>query len=415
MSITKKERDILRELGKQLAEIAALPAQQETIKLWKALNRLSPLRPLVMIDQVPWHEMDVDGELTLKTEDNFCRSIETLLRRKLYSWKHMRVDRVVEPYVDVPKVIRGIDLGIGPLENRVAIDPNNSVVSHQYIDQLKTEEDLEKIKIPQVSLDEKATAEAEEKAQEIFDGILEVRMQGLIPNFAVWDQIVQWHGVENSLMDLIKRPNFIHKIMSKVTEAYLLMLDQLEEQGLLGYGQGTIHCSGAYTDELPAPGFNPDRPRAKDLWTCGMAQIFSTVSPAMHQEFELHYAVKWYEKFGLVYYGCCEPLHDKIDIIRNIPHLRKISMSPWVNQEKGAEGIGPDFVFSRKPNPAFLAGDSWDPDVVEKDLRKTLEICTRHACPVEFILKDISTIRYQPQRLWEWADIAMKVVTRIGG
>ena len=85
-----------------------------------------------------------------------------------------------------------------------------------------------------------------------------------------------------------------------------------------------------------------------------MAQIFSSVSPGMHQEFELDYAVRWYARFGLVYYGCCEPLDGKMDIIRKIPHVRKISMSPWVDEEKGAERIGRDFVFSRKPSPAFL-------------------------------------------------------------
>jgi hypothetical protein len=87
-------------------------------------------------------------------------------------------------------------------------------------------------------------------------------------------------------------------------------------------------------------------------------------------------------------------------------------MSPWVDVEKGAERIGQDFVFSRKPSPALLAGETWEPDRVERDLRDTLEICTRHGCPVEFILKDISTVRYQPQRLWEWAEIAMRVVGR---
>ncbi len=81
-----------------------------------------------------------------------------------------------------------------------------------------------------------------------------------------------------------------------------------------------------------------------------------------------------------------------------------------VDIEKGAEGIGRNYVFSRKPSPAFLAGDTWNPQAVEKDLRSVLEVCSRHGCPVEFILKDISTVRYQPQRLWEWADIAMKVV-----
>jgi hypothetical protein len=199
-------------------------------------------------------------------------------------------------------------------------------------------------------------------------------------------------------------------VMSRVTDAHFAMLDQLEEQGLLGHGQATIHCSGAYTDELPAEGFDPDHSRARDLWTSGMAQIFASVSPAMHQEFELDYANRWYERFGLVYYGCCEPLHDKIDIIRGIPHVRKISMSPWVDVEKGAERIGPDYVFSRKPSPALLAVDSWDPGAVRRDLEDTLETCARHGCPVEFILKDISTVRYQPQRLWEWADIAMQVV-----
>jgi hypothetical protein len=131
----------------------------------------------------------------------------------------------------------------------------------------------------------------------------------------------------------------------------------------------------------------------------------------MHKEFELDYARRWYERFGLVYYGCCEPLHDKIDIIRGMPHVRKISMSPWVDVETGAERIGGDYVFSRKPSPAFLAVDAWNPQAVERDLTEVREACARHGCPVEFILKDISTVRYQPQRLWEWADIAMRVVS----
>ena len=29
---------------------------------------------------------------------------------------------------------------------------------------------------------------------------------------------------------------------------------------------------------------------------------------------------------------------------------------------------------------------------------------------VEVIMKDISTLRYKPQRLWDWARIAMEVV-----
>jgi hypothetical protein len=354
--------------------------------------------------------MEVDGELALRTEDGFCRSLETGLRRTLYSWKHIRADQVVEPVIDVWKVIKSAGFGIETVEKIAVGDPKNDVVGHAYVDQLKTDEDVEKIRAPEITLDKEATARAEDKAHEIFDGVLDVRMQGWIPMFAPWDLISMWRGAEDLIYDLVDRPEFTHRIMSRLTDAHLSMLDQLEERGLLGHSQGTIHCTGAYTDELPAPGFDVRRPRAKDLWTCGMAQIFSTVSPAMHKEFDLDYAIKWYERFALVYYGCCEPLDGKIDIIRNVPHVRKISMSPWVDVERGAERIGRDFVFSRKPNPAFLAVDTWDPVAVERDLQDTLDRCARHGCPVELILKDISTVRYEPWRLWDWADAAMRLV-----
>jgi hypothetical protein len=410
MSINIKDRNILRELARQVAEIAALPVQKETIALWKDLNRLKPVRGMVMIDQISWHEMDVDGELTQQTEDGFCRGFETQLRRTLYSWKHIRADMVVQPFVNVYKAIHGAGFGVGVIEETAVSDPRNSVVGHRYIDQFKTEDDIMKIQMPNISYDEDATKQTEEKAHEIFDGILDVRVQGALPGFAPWDSIVMWHGTNNMILDMLDRPSFMHKIISRLTDAYLSMLDQFEEKGLLGFDQDTIHCSGAFTDELPAPGFNPQHPRAKDLWTSGMAQIFSTVSPAMHQEFEIDYAKRWFARFGLGYYGCCEPLDEKIDIIRNLPNVRKISMSPWVDVEKGAERIGRDFVFSRKPTPAFLAWDTWKPEAVEQDLRETQEKCNHYGCPFEFILKDISTVHYQPQRLWEWVDIAMRVV-----
>jgi len=405
----RQDIHILRELGKHVAEIAALPEQQETIALWKALNSCRPVRPMVMIDQIPWHEMDVDGELTLQTEHDFSRSIEADLRRRIYRWKHMPVDWVIEPVVTIPKVFSGLDFGIRTIEELAVMDPDNNIVSHQYADQLENEKDLCKIKFPEIVRDENATRQNEETAAEIFEGILEVRMQGIVPAFALWDRIVEWRTPEKSLMELVINPDHMHRIMARLTRAYLVMLDQLEAHNLLDSFQPTIHCTGAFNDELPAPGFDPEKSRAIDLWTCGMAQIFSSVSPEMHQEFELEYANKWYERFGLVYYGCCEPLHKKIHIVRHIPNLRKISMSPWVDQDEGAEQIGGDFVFSRKPNPAYVASEGWDTDIVTRDLRETVDCCKKFGCPLELILKDISTVCYKPQRLWEWADIAMNI------
>jgi len=138
-----------------------------------------------------------------------------------------------------------------------------------------------------------------------------------------------------------------------------------------------------------------------------MAQIFSSVSPAMHKEFWLDYAESWFARFGLGYYGYCEPLHHKIHLIRVLPNVRKISMSPFV--VAGAEAIACDYVFSRKPSPALLAVEQWDGNAVRDDLRQTMDACERNGCPLELILKDISTVRYEPQRLWEWNDIAREL------
>ncbi len=410
MTISQSDKKILRELAKRTAEIAALPQQEERIREWKQLNSLNASRPMVMIDQIPWHEMNVDDELTLKTKDPFLRGIEQSLRRTLYKWNHMRVDMVVDPWIDIRKTVRGTGTGIITKEQVSVMDADNSVVGHSYEDQLQTEDDLEKITMPDPVLDEEATRESEETAREIFDGIIDIRMQGVDPSYAMWDRLVQWHGVEKSIIDLLDRPDFIHKMMERYTMSMIALTDKLEERGLFCQPQSLIHCTGAYTDELPAPGFNPEKPRAKDLWAMGMAQIFATVSPAMHKEFEIDYVKKCFEKFGLVYYGCCEPLHLKVGIIRELPNVRKISMSPWVDQEKGAESIGSDYVFSRKPNPAFLAGSSWNPDEVAEDLRNTISICRKYGCPLELIQKDISTVKYEPCRLWEWSDIAMKVI-----
>jgi len=161
---------------------------------------------------------------------------------------------------------------------------------------------------------------------------------------------------------------------------------------------------------LPQEDFDPNHVRAIDLWGCATAQIFSGVSPQMHEEFALKYERRWLERFGLTYYGCCEPLHHKVGILKNIPNLRKISMSPWADLEVAVEEIGDRYVISYKPNPAVLAVDEWNPEYARKELRRALERTV--GCAVEVIMKDISTVRYEPQRLWEWARIAAEETER---
>lgn len=400
---------VLRDLAARVADIAALPVQEEKRTLWRALNALRPIRPMVMIDQVCWNEMNLDDELTLRCSDPECRGYETDLRRKLFQWKHFPVDMVIEPFIPVRKAIGNSGFGIAVRQEVAVGDPTNAVVGHKFENQFETDADLDRIQTPRISHDTAETERRLDLAHRIFDGVLEVRATGMDPYLSLWDPISMWMGVENALYALIDRPRFMHRLLERLTSGYLSMLDRLEDQGLLCGPQSLIHCTGAYTDELPAPGYCPEKPRTRDLWMFGLAQMFSTVSPDMFKEFEVDYASRICERFGLVYYGCCDPLDGKMREVRTIPNVRKVSMSPWTDEERGAAEIAGDFVFSRKPNPALLATDVFHADQVESDLAATREVCARHGCPLEFILKDISTVRYDPHRLFEWARIAMRV------
>ena len=416
----EQDREILRELAQKTAEIAALPIQEEKKRLWRKLNGLEPERPMVTIDQVCWNELNIDGKLTLRCEDAECRIYEDRFRKTLFQWEYFPVDMVVEDYIRVSKAINGAPttvnnvpgalFGMKIQEQTLSTDAANDVVSHHYENQFKSIDDvMEKIQMPVISHDAAETKRRMEKAQWLFEGLMPLREEGwgYDPYLSCWDPIAMWMSMEGVLYGLIDEPEMMHALIKRVVAGYMTMLDQLEAQNLIyQYPQALVHTTGAWTSELSAPGRGA---ATSDLWMYAMAQPLISVSPAMFEEYEINYLTPLFERFGLVYYGCCEPLERKMKTVKRIPHLRKISVSPWANRESCAEQIGADYVFSNKPNPAFLAGTSFNGERVQKDLEATRAVCTQYGCPLEFIFKDISTIQNDPGRLMEEAEIAMRV------
>ena len=148
----------------------------------------------------------------------------------------------------------------------------------------------------------------------------------------------------------------------------------------------------------------------RDVWFRTTAQIFSSISPAAHEELDMCYSAPLAARCAYTYYGCCEPLHDRIDRLKRVyPNLRKIGVSPWANVEKSAEQIGGDYVLSRKPNPAFVAG-TLDEEVIRREITETVKACRKYGCPCDITLKDISTVGYKPQNLIRWAKVASDVL-----
>jgi hypothetical protein len=417
MSVSHNDISILRSLAEQVAEIGSLPVQKQTAQEWRRLNSLKKGRPLIWINELPWHEMNVNDEMTLCCKDSFCRGIEWNLRATIYQWQHLRGDMVVEPIYYSPLVIHDSGFGIIETGDHIAQSDNGGIFSTGYKPQINDEKDIAKIKDPVVTHDAEASERNYQSLSEIFGDILPVQKCGIVHMwFSPWDELIRWWGVQEALMDIAMRPELVHMAMDRLTNAFLARLRQWEELNLLSLTPGNYRVGSGgpgYCDEIPAPDFDANHVRTIDQWGCATAQIFSSVSPAMHEEFALHYERRWLSKFGINYYGCCEPLHDKLDVLTSIPNLRKISMSPWADLDKAAPKMAGKYVVSYKPNPAIFATDIYDPTQAHRELTDALK--KTEGCVVEIIMKDISATRNDPHRVWQWAQMAMDVAGEMGG
>lgn len=402
---------VLRKLAGRYREIAEDERNKERRRRMADTNDLvTGLRPTVLIDEVPWHEFSSHPEMRMVCEDPLEREMEEYFRRRLFQWKYFQGDMVADPFYPVGKIFSCSGMGITVEENIVKTDERNNIVSHAYIDILPEWEDLEKIKSPVVAYDEEGTKRKLEQVQEILGGILPARLVGTNIYCAYWDEIPRFRGVENVLYDMMDRPEFVHATVKKFADWHLSYLEQLEKLNLLEPYPSLLHCTPAYTNQLPKEDFS-GKIRLKDVWFRGMAQMLTTVSPQMFEEFELDYMRPLMERCGLVYYGCCEPLDDRIPLLAKIPNMRKLGVSPWADVEKCAALIGNRFVAARKPNPAYVAV-SVDPEVVAKETEDTIKACRKNNCPYEFVLKDISTVSGKLENLSKWTETVNRTIDR---
>lgn len=416
MNLSTHDTDILRRLGEDQAGIAALPIQKVKGELWRRLNDLEPVRPLVWINEVPWHEMNANGELTLQTRDPWAQKIETELRRLIYQWNHFPADMVVSDFISCPLEIQSSGIGLQEDADIVMTDPDNDIISRHYHPQIVNPQDIEKIVDPVVTCDWEKTDGNFNLMNMVFGDILPVHKVGKRGTwFAPWDDLVSWWGVEALMADLIERPDMVNAAISRLMDARLCELDQWDNLNLLSTNANNTRIGSGgfgYISGLPANDNDKDHLHTSDMWGSATAQIFGSVSPKMHWEYALRHELRWLERWKFAYYGCCEPLDRKVEILRRIPNLRKVSMSPWVDVDRAINAIGNDYVLSRKPSPAVLAEDHWRLEQARMDISEFLE--KAGGCPVEIIMKDISTVRYQPERLWEWEKLAMEIVRKEG-
>jgi hypothetical protein len=202
----------------------------------------------------------------------------------------------------------------------------------------------------------------------------------------------------------------MHRTVRKLHDIRWDTIRQIEALGLFDHDPINLHCTPNLVSDLPGPDFDGEHVKLKNVWGRAVAQIFASVSSRMHDEYDIEYVKEPLSGCGLVYYGCCEPLDRKIDIIAKIPNLRKVSITPWANVNVAAEAIGGRYLVAAKPNPASVAVERLDADQLRREIRTILDACARHGCACELVLKDISSCHQRPENIFEWERIVMEMV-----
>lgn len=400
------DKTILRDLAKAYGEVCAQPVQDERRALWRRHNSLKKTRPLIYVRAYAWKEMPQSACLC---EDPFARQFEDFFRRHLF-WNTFDDDSVFEPWVTVQA--RRVCSGWGIVGQRHFGDEPRGSFKVAY--PIKDLSDIEKLRTPCHEIDEAGTAEDVARLSDAIGDLMTINVDRG-PAYRMWagdiaTDLGYLRGIEHFMMDMLDHPEWLHRLVKFLGDGILKTHNEAETAGDWGL---CAHQNQAmpYAEELEDPAANVNGVKRSRLWGYMAAQELTAVSPAMHEEFMLRYQLPILRHFGLVAYGCCEDLTRKIDMLRQIPNLRRIAVSPFANVARCAEQIGRDYVLSYRPSPADMVSYGFDRDRIRSILARDLAIC--RDCHIDITLKDVETVENDPDRVRNWVMLAREVIEEV--
>lgn len=413
--VHREDIAILRGLLTRKREIAQDPVMAERRQLWLDHSALRSRRPMILaeISGVLDETVPLD---TLRCREPWAREMERELRALIFQYESVGDDTVVEPWLQYGWAVEIGDFGV----KTELIRGNNEgrLGSYHWDPPIKDlDRDFDRLHFRSLSVDRERTLAWGGFLTEHFGDILPVRLRAGY----WWTAGLTWSainliGLEPLMIAMIDNPAGVHRLMAFLRDDFLTMLDWFEREGLLSLNNENDYVGSGthgYTTELPQSDWQVGQPvRVKDLWGLSESQETVGISPRMFEEFIFPYQLPVISRFGLSYYGCCEPVHNRWHIIQRIPNLRRVSVSPWCDQEQMAQALGRDYVFCRKPNPTLVSTFHFDEDAIRQDLRQTLRIAGD--CALELVMKDVHTLNNEPGRLGRWVALARAVCAEFG-
>jgi hypothetical protein len=407
------DRDVvcMRDLAERYREIATDPVQEQRRDLWRRLNGLHADRPVILLRKMAFWELP---EARCSCEDRFWQPYEYALRRALFV--HELDDTIHEPWISVqatprtsPNKFWGVRTGFrGQKDSHHAaqIDPP-----------IRSPEDLDKLAMPEHAISEEATRDRAARVEDAIGDILPVHVdrgpvRGLRGSIAM--PLGRLLGIEGLLWWMVDHPEALHRLSAFLRDGTLKCHREAEDAGDVTLADQANQAM-TYSQKLEDPDPDSGPVTREQLWYFAAAQEAQGVSPAMFDEFVLQYQVPIVEKYGLISYGCCEDLTNHIDVLRQVPNLRRIAVAPAADAQRCAEQIGGHYVASYRPSPADMVAYGLDEGAVRRILRRDLEAFRANGVPVDITLKDVETIQGDAGRVRTFVRACRDIIDDLWG
>ncbi len=407
---TPAEEKLLADLAREVRELAERPCEAEKRKLWICHNDLHPLRPVSYCHpENGWNEIVTQDQIV--STHPLARVWEMRLRKKIYRANFLKDDKVIEASFPLNHI--ATDSGWGLKEERIGGEHGGA---YNWTPPLEDyERDFPKLRHPEFSVDWDKTNRLVDYAKKLFGDVLDVHLyRDWVYSVGLTVDYINLRGLETLMMDFYDEPEWVHKVMAFLRDGYLNRLQWLEDNDLLCRNSGGAYVGSGgtgWTEQLPAPG-TPGKVLLSERWGFAESQETVGVSPEMFEEFVFPYELPLVERFGLVCYGCCEPLDQRWHVVKRFPRLRRVSVSAWADVEKMAENLGGDYVYSWKPNPSMLSTPTIDEDRIRAAVRDTLE--KTRGCALEIVMKDNHTLGGNREHAVTWCRIVREEIERRG-
>lgn len=390
--ITARDKRILRETAAHQMELAAAPRMAELEALWLRHNACLDSRPTVYVEWATFAHEVIPPLMRCTGEE--ARAIEYALLANFAGHELFDDDSVVPDYMPVRVHTHFVPFGIEVRREHASAGG----LGHRFREVLRDlGEDFGKLGKSTYGADMARSQALLERYDALFGDILPARLAGECLYAVPTQCIVHIMSMENMLFAMCDYPELFHRMMDMLTSDYIEYFRFREARGLIlpttrtePVGNGSF----AFTDALPGPEVAARRPlTTRDVWGFLDSQETTGISPDMYAEFIYPYYRRIAEQYGMLSYGCCEavdPIWDRC--LSALPNLRKLSISPWCNEELMGERLrGSNIVYHRKPSPNMLGvGAALDEDAVRASARRTL--AAARGCTIEFAQRDVYTV-----------------------